>query len=67
MSPVRHRTKDESCSTYDEKDHWQVEDQARYYTEKAGSWTPDEMMRIARFYKEFDEWLVDVRKDEYRT
>jgi len=48
-----------------EKDHWLVEDRARYYCEKVGSRTPDEMMRIARFHKKFDEWLADVRKDEY--
>jgi len=47
--------KDGPRSTYDEKDHWQVEDQARYCTEKVGSSTDNEIMRIARFYNEFDE------------
>ncbi len=69
-----HRPTDQPCSALNgdmpnlpdgEKDHWQMEDRACYYTEKVELRTGDEMMRIARFYKEFDEWLVDVRKDEY--
>ena len=64
--PGRSQDKDDPCSTHDEKDHWWVEDQARYYSEKVGSSPENEIIRIARFYTEFDEWLLDVRKDEYR-
>jgi len=64
--PGRGQDKGDPRSPYDEKDHWQLEDRTRFYTEKVGSRTPDEMMRMARFYKEFDEWLVDVRKGEYQ-
>ena len=65
--PCRAQEEGDSGPSYTEKDHWQEEDRARYYTEKVGSPTKDEMMRIARFYKEFDEWLVNVRKYEYQV
>lgn len=54
------------CFGDEEKDYWQVEDMERSYPEKVGLSTLDERMRIARFHKEFDEWLNAVRKDEYR-
>jgi hypothetical protein len=58
------RVKDEAelCPIDDEKDHWQVEDQVRYYRERVTIRTPDEVERIAQFYQDFDTWLVDVRK-----
>jgi len=64
--PCRVQDEAEPCPIDGEKDHWLVENRAHYYREKVGSRTPDEMMRIARFYKKFDEWLAYVRKDEYQ-
>ena len=75
-SPVRtafcHTLKNEPCRAQDEaelcpidgeKDHWQVEDRARYYREKVAVRTPDEAERITQFYREFDTWLVEVREE----
>ena len=78
-SPVRtafcHTLKNEPCRAQDEaelcpidgeKDHWQVEDRARYYREKVAVRTPDEVMRTVQFFHGFDAWLVNVRKEEYK-
>ena len=48
-----------------EKDHWDGEDQARYYREKVSVRTPDEVERITRFNRDFDAWLIDVRQRKY--
>ena len=47
-----------------EKNHWDVDDQARYYREKVAARTPDEVMRKAQFYRKFEDWLVDVRQQK---
>jgi hypothetical protein len=78
-SPVRtafcHTLKNEPCLAQDEaelcpidgeKDHWQVEDRARYYREKVAVRTPDEVMREVQFFHGFDAWLINVRKEEYK-
>jgi hypothetical protein len=56
----------ELCPIDGEKDHWQVEDRARYYREKVAVRTPDEVMREVQFFHGFDAWLIKVRKEEYK-
>lgn len=55
------RTKEDFCRVDDEKDHWQVEDRDRYYRQKVAIRTPDEMIRMAAFYRDFESWIVGVR------
>ena len=62
--PCREKDEAELCPIDDEKDHWQVEDRTRYYREKVAVRTPDEVMRMARFYRDFEAWLVDVRQQK---
>jgi transglutaminase-like putative cysteine protease len=45
-----------------ELDHWDAGEHARYYREKIGVRTPEELERIRRFYQEFDKWLRDIRE-----
>jgi hypothetical protein len=45
-----------------EKDHWNADDQVRYYHEKGAVSTPEQMMWKVQFYKKFEDWLVDLRK-----
>ena len=59
--PCRAKGEDELYPIDGEKDHWDVENQVRYYREKVAVSTPDEVKRLARFYREFDDWLDDVR------
>lgn len=57
------RGKDEAAiSPVDgEKNHWQEEDRARYYTEKISLRSSDEVERIRQFGREFSSWLEVVR------
>ena len=57
---------EELCPVEGEKNHWQAEDQARYYREKFAGRTPENVMRMAQFFRDFESWLVRVRKDEYQ-
>jgi hypothetical protein len=47
-----------------EKNHWDVEDQARYYHEKVAVRTPDEVIQKAEFYRKFEEWMVEIRQQK---
>jgi hypothetical protein len=44
-----------------EKDHWEGEDRARFYNEKVAVRSPDEIERTRRFYRGFEDWIVEVR------
>jgi hypothetical protein len=59
----RAKDEDEPCPVDGEKDHWQVQDRVRFYREKVSVRTPFEVTRIAQFYREFDAWLTEVRKN----
>jgi hypothetical protein len=48
-----------------EKDHWDGGGQARYYRDKVSVRTPEEVVRIMRFNRDFDAWLIDVRQRKY--
>ncbi|HUW86084.1 MAG TPA: hypothetical protein VMV55_04315 [Methanoregula sp.] len=61
--PCREKGEAELCPVDGEKDHWDGEDQVRYYREKVAVRTPDQVKRMAQFYREFDEWLADVRHE----
>lgn len=50
------------CPTEAEKDHWDSEDQARYYREKIAVSTPDEVEQNTQFYRDFEDWLIEVRQ-----
>jgi hypothetical protein len=65
--PCRIQDEAELCPPDGEKNHWQVEDRARYYREKVSVRSSDEVTRIAQFFRGFDAWLVDVRNDEYHV
>jgi hypothetical protein len=60
--PCRAKGESELCPIDGEKNHWDVEDQARYYREKLAVRTPDEGEWMVQFYREFENWLVDVRQ-----
>ncbi|MFA4860290.1 hypothetical protein [Methanoregula sp.] len=45
-----------------EKDHWDEDDQSRYFAQKVSLRTPEDRERIAKFYREFDLWLETVRR-----
>jgi hypothetical protein len=45
-----------------EQDHRDAEDHIRYYREKTGLRTREDVERIRRFYRTFDIWLETVRK-----
>jgi hypothetical protein len=47
-----------------EKNHWDAEDQVRYYHEKVAVRIPDEVMQKAQFYRKFEEWLVVIRQQK---
>jgi hypothetical protein len=53
------------CPTEGEKDHWDSEDQARYYCEMIAERTPDEVEQIVLFYRDFEDWLVEVRQQKF--
>lgn len=44
-----------------EQDHGDDADHVQYYPKKTGMRTPEEIERIARFYLEFEAWLVSLR------
>jgi hypothetical protein len=44
-----------------ERDHGDEDDHFRYYHEKTGMRTREEIERIVRFYAEFDAWLESLR------
>jgi hypothetical protein len=57
------RSESETTHPFDsEKNHWDVEDQARHYHEKVAVRTADEAMLKAQFYRKFEEWLVEIRQ-----
>ena len=45
-----------------EQDLGDAEDHARYYREKTGIRTADDIERIRRFNQEFDKWLQEIRE-----
>jgi hypothetical protein len=51
----------EPCQVKDEKNHWVVYDQARYYRRKAAPPTPDKVMLTGQFYRKFEDWLAELR------
>jgi len=55
----------ELCPIDGEKNHWEAEDRVQYYCEKVAVRTPDDAGRIAQFHRDFDAWLIEVRKEEY--
>jgi hypothetical protein len=44
-----------------EQDHGDEDDHVRYYHEKTGMRTREEIERITRFYPEFEAWVVSLR------
>jgi len=50
----------------EEKDHWNVDDQVRYYHEKGTVSNPEQMIWKVQFYKKFEDWLVDLRKEQHQ-
>jgi hypothetical protein len=60
--PCRERRECDLTSLDGEQDHGDAGNYARYYREKTGMRTPEELGRIRRFYTEFEEWLVTVRE-----
>jgi len=60
--PCRDRREVELGSLDGERVHGDEEDHAQYYRQKVRIRSPDEIERIHRFYREFDTWLVQVRK-----
>lgn len=59
----RAQNKAELCPIDGEKNHWQVEERARYYREKVSVHSPDEVTRISQFFRGFDAWFVNVRNE----
>lgn len=57
----REEDQPELCQVNDEKNHWDVYDQARYYRGKAAPPTPDMVMLKGQFYRKFEDWLAEVR------
>ena len=64
--PPRTKEEQDSCPVDDEKDHWQVEDRDLYYHQQAAGRTPDQMMRLAAFYRDFELWIIGVRHHNQR-
>lgn len=60
--PCRDSREVELRSLDGERVHGDEEDHAQYYRQKVRIRSPDEIERIHRFYREFDTWLVQVRK-----
>lgn len=63
--PSRAMDEGELCPIDGEKNHWEAEDRAQYYREKVAVRRPDDAGRIAQFHRDFDAWLIEVRKEEY--
>jgi hypothetical protein len=64
--PCRINGDPDLCPTDGEKDHWDSEDQARYYREKIAVRTPDEVEQNTLFYRDFEDWLIEVRQQKYK-
>jgi hypothetical protein len=60
----REKGEAELCQADGEKNHWNSEDQVRYYCEKEALRNPDEAAHLARFYQDFEAWLVDARQQK---
>jgi hypothetical protein len=60
--PYRAKDKAGLYPVDEEKDHWVAEDRERYYREKIAVRTSAERKQIEKFYHDFDEWLIEVRK-----
>ena len=60
--PCREGGESELCPIGSEKDHWEAEDRTRYYREMISTRTPDEVERTARFIREFEEWIMQLRR-----
>jgi hypothetical protein len=56
---------EEFCAPDSEKNHWNVVDRARYYTEKVNGRTLSEVELVKQFNREFDAWLDNVRLDKF--
>jgi hypothetical protein len=63
--PCKVKGEPELCPADGEKDHWDGEDQSRYYREMVAVRTLDEVEQIGQFYRDFEAWLVDVRQQSY--
>jgi hypothetical protein len=59
--PCRERRELDLTLLEGEQDHGNAGDHARYYREKTGMRTREELGRIRRFYREFEDWLATVR------
>jgi len=59
--PVRGKDEAILCPVDGEKNHWEEEDRARYYTDRISLRSPDEVVRIRQFSREFDIWLETLR------
>ena len=58
-----HNTSEQELNSSDgEQDHGVAEDHARYYREKTGLRTAEELERIHRFYQELNAWLREIRE-----
>jgi hypothetical protein len=59
--PYREGSEGEFHPRAGEQDHGDEDDHVRYYHDKTGMRTQEEIERIARFYSEFETWLVRMR------
>jgi hypothetical protein len=62
--PSRHGRERDLNPCDGEQDHGDAEEYARYYLEKTGIRTSDEIDRIHRFNLRFDAWLWEIRKHQ---
>ena len=62
VRPCREGCGSEPCPTDGEKDHWEAEDRARYYREMIRARTPDAVKLAAKFYREFEKWIMQLRR-----
>ena len=62
--PCRNSSEKKMAHLNREKDHGDAEDYARYYREKTGMRTEEEIEQIRTFYWEFDAWLVRIREQK---
>jgi hypothetical protein len=60
--PCRDRRERDLTPLNGEQDHGDAKDPDRYYHEMTGMRTPEELERIRRFYREFEDWLATVRE-----
>lgn len=49
-----------------ERDHWDLEDMVRYYRETIAVRASDQVMWKAQFYRKFENWLDDLRKNSHQ-